>query len=131
MSTSLTNATTPNSSLFLAYYLAKTGPLLSSASSSKNPYLTHLVALAARDTLVMHCLTAMGGAHLDSSSNTHSSSSYSTVRADAARHYYKSLRGLREALAEFPNRDPRSLLGTLVVVILMAQLEVSKANDSS
>jgi hypothetical protein len=120
---------TPNSSNFLQYYIAKTAPLLASVPSGANAFITHLIPLAYSDDLVMHCLMALGGVHLGSflcKSRPMAVDCFCPTDADMAVHYLYAMRGVRFALADSTSgsMDREKVLRTLMVVLLMAELEV-------
>ena len=57
-------AMTPLSSSMLRHYIVETAPILATCRAARNPYIAAFLPLAYTDDLVMHCILAIGGAHL-------------------------------------------------------------------
>lgn len=55
----------PVSSMFLAHFVGETSKYMTTVSSERNPFLTHILPLAFSDELILHSLLALGGAHLE------------------------------------------------------------------
>ncbi|CAK7220921.1 hypothetical protein SEUCBS140593_004398 [Sporothrix eucalyptigena] len=57
-------AMTPLSSSMLRHYIVEAAPTLATSRAARNPYIAAFLPLAYTDDLVMHCVLAIGGAHL-------------------------------------------------------------------
>ncbi|EPE07504.1 c6 transcription factor [Ophiostoma piceae UAMH 11346] len=84
-------AMTPLSSSMLRHYIVEASPTLATNRTARNPYIAAILPLAYTDDLVMHCVLAIGGAHLSnrltkpvsSTWNIGTSSSSSSTSANA------------------------------------------------
>lgn len=107
----------PGSARFLEYYVAETSRYFMSRSDQQNPYLTELLPFAYSDDLVLDCILALGGTHLElktGSPNTALWASWHAVRA---------VRMLRESIYEAP-QSPTQSLRVLLALLLLCSLEV-------
>lgn len=59
-------AMTPLSASMLRHYIVEAAPTLATSRAARNPYIAAFLPLAYTDDLVMHCVLAIGGAHLSS-----------------------------------------------------------------
>lgn len=57
-------AMTPLSASMLRHYIVEAAPTLATCRAANNPYIAAFLPLAYTDDLVMHCVLAIGGAHL-------------------------------------------------------------------
>ncbi|KAL1891737.1 hypothetical protein Sste5346_007487 [Sporothrix stenoceras] len=57
-------AMTPLSASMLRHYIVEAAPTLATCRAASNPYIAAFLPLAYTDDLVMHCVLAIGGAHL-------------------------------------------------------------------
>ncbi|CAK7216935.1 hypothetical protein SBRCBS47491_002992 [Sporothrix bragantina] len=55
---------TPVSASMLRHYIVEAAPTLATSRAARNPYIAAFLPLAYTDDLVMHCVLAIGGAHL-------------------------------------------------------------------
>ena len=145
-------AMTPLSSSMLRHYIVEASPTLATNRAARNPYIAAILPLAYTDDLVMHCVLAIGGAHLSNrltkpvsstwNSGTYSSSSsafassltalttYSTpdkattaLHDATTRHYTCVLRSLRGALRDLQPADSTQVLRVLTVLLLLSTYE--------
>ncbi|KAB8221645.1 fungal-specific transcription factor domain-containing protein [Aspergillus novoparasiticus] len=91
--------------------------LLVTVSTKENPFITHLLPVAANDELILHSILTLGGAHLDSK---HTSA---PTRLCVRKHYGRFIHLLREAINHF-SPDPAKSLRIALSLIMLCMIEV-------
>ncbi|ERT00096.1 hypothetical protein HMPREF1624_03465 [Sporothrix schenckii ATCC 58251] len=146
-------AMTPLSASMLRHYIVEAAPTLATCRAAQNPYVAAFLPLAYTDDLVMHCILAIGGAHLsnrltkpcapEGGGGSNGSGPSSTGMAagstlapytapdiataalhDATtRHYTCVLRSLRSVLRNLQPSDTTQVLRVLTILVLLATYE--------
>ncbi|KAE8347561.1 fungal-specific transcription factor domain-containing protein [Aspergillus arachidicola] len=91
---------------------------------TKNPFITHLLPVAANDELILHSILTLGGAHLDSK---HTSA---PTRLCVRKHYGRFIHLLREAINHF-SLDPAQSLRIALSLLMLCMIEVKEAGAIS
>ncbi|KAE8326051.1 fungal-specific transcription factor domain-containing protein [Aspergillus sergii] len=103
---------TSHSPAFMDQYVRETSNLLVTVSTKENPFITHLLPVAANDELILHSILTLGGAHLDSK---HTSA---PTRLCVRKHYGRFIHLLREAINHFSPDPAKSLIIALSLLML-------------
>ncbi|KAL1868225.1 hypothetical protein VTK73DRAFT_3787 [Phialemonium thermophilum] len=109
---------TSRSREMLRHYIVGSGPLLLSVASWHNPFLSVVLPLAYVDDLLMHCVIAVGGAHLSCKCQDQPDLHEATHH-----HYLKVLQGLREGLRDLKPQDVHKILRILLVLTMLSLYE--------
>jgi hypothetical protein len=103
----------------LRHYLDGVGKATAMSSVSRNPYATAIVPLAFSDDMLMHCITALGGATLSCRKQDRIE-----LEAASGNHYSKVLQGLHAAVGRLRPDDLSAVLRVLVILVVAASYEV-------
>lgn len=111
---------TPVSADLLAHYVRHTAGLLAARSLQDSPFLGHILPLAYTDDLIMHCILALGGVHLQARDSN------AMIVAGSWTHYASALRALRlESAKGLQNNDREQIIHLLLALVLISHVEVS------
>ncbi|KAM5363442.1 hypothetical protein ACJZ2D_012009 [Fusarium nematophilum] len=110
---------TAESSLLLQHYLSETAVLLSAGTPSQNPFIVYVLPLAQRDSLLMHSVLAVGGAHL-----AYKLPDAVNVENATSRHYLHAIRGVRETISSGQVDDKNSIQRLTLILSFLCQYEV-------
>ena len=116
---------TPRSGVFLQHYQLKTARLIVPAPDRRNPFLLSVLPLAQVDDLLMHCVMALGGAHLGSKVINMSAE----IQTATMHHYFHVLRSLRKNIDNASSWSTTETLRTLLALIMISLFEVGSCND--
>ncbi|KAF9893457.1 hypothetical protein FE257_010769 [Aspergillus nanangensis] len=103
-------------SVFLHHFLTSTCHRIIPASADKNPFLTHVLPLAATDELVLQSIVTLGGVHLAHKFPT------PQVTEGAWHHYGSLIRMLRDVSTVEP-QDFKQLLRIFLLQVLLCVIE--------
>ncbi|KAM6515573.1 hypothetical protein FSOLCH5_009798 [Fusarium solani] len=110
---------TTESSLFLQHYLSETAVLLPAGTPAQNPFIVYVLPLAQNDTLLMHSVLAVSGAHL-----AYKLQNAASVETATSRHYLHTLRGVQEMIASGQVDERRSIQRLTLILAFLCQYEV-------
>ncbi|KAF8855767.1 hypothetical protein BDZ45DRAFT_488215 [Acephala macrosclerotiorum] len=110
--------------MLFEHYSCKTADQICGVAESANPFLTHILPLAYVDSLVLHSILALSGAHL-----IHKASN-SNLRAATWTHYGLAVRGLKEALTKVDicPLDGTAVAQMLATTLLLCHVEAVSGN---
>ncbi|CAK7271743.1 hypothetical protein SEPCBS119000_004763 [Sporothrix epigloea] len=134
-------AMTPLSATMLRHYIVEAATTLSTGRTARNPYIAAFLPLAYTDDLVMHCVLAIGGAHLSSRLQRPCaddgllgfavpSAATTALHEATTRHYSCVLRSLRVALRDLQPADGPHVLRVLAVLLLLSTYECLSWNTT-
>lgn len=121
-------SSTPAALQFLAHYTQQTAGLLAPVQLRRNPFLSVVLPHAHADTLLMHCVLALGGAHLavkcGISAESRNAAASNAVTNMAAMHYLRAIGAIRAELDNPLGLDGEKLLKLLLAIAVLSHYEV-------
>lgn len=111
---------TGSSKLLYQHYFECTSNLITVLSNEKNAFQTHVIEVAATDSLLLHTILAVSGVHLDFNNEA-----ALEIRQATSIHYTTALIGIRKELDTLLPLPPKTCYRLALILVLVAHVEVS------
>ncbi|KAH7403085.1 fungal-specific transcription factor domain-containing protein [Cadophora sp. MPI-SDFR-AT-0126] len=112
----------PASRLLFDHYRGKTAGKLGGITGPDNPFVACILPLAEGDSLVMHSVLALSGAHMINGNNSVDVTSSTWI------HYGLAVRGLKHELTKTAVTDHADTARLLVTCLLLSHVEIIAGN---
>ncbi|KAF2491704.1 hypothetical protein BU16DRAFT_565403 [Lophium mytilinum] len=115
----------PALQMLCEFYLRKTANTISILHDEVNPFITHIMPMAASDDLIMQGVAALSGAHLCKQSDASAD-----VKTLAPTHEILVIRGLKFGLTRY-RKNPENALSLIVAILFLCLTETVKGETNS
>lgn len=109
----------PSSRILFEHYVNKTAHLLSAIRGPENPFITCVLPLARSDSMIMDCVLAISGAHLDCTAPG------SDIKLASSTRYALALRQFKHTLTKTISGKDIKPVNLLLTTLMLCHFEVS------
>jgi len=109
----------PSSRILFEHYINNTSQLLCTIPGPENPFVTCVIPLARTDPMIMDCVLAISGAHLQCALSD------PEIQLASSAHYALALRSFKHTLTKIVSGKVLQPVNVLLTALLLCHIEVS------